>query len=71
MNDVPVRADVLVNESMSPLFAATAEATKAVISLQQFSNHRLDQVQSLCVGHTTSAKRTIGKLDWFGANLTA
>ena len=30
-SDVPVRADVLVNESMSPLFAATAEATEEAI----------------------------------------
>lgn len=30
-SDVPVRSDVLVNESMSPLFAATAEATEEAI----------------------------------------
>ncbi len=30
-SDVPVRVDVLVNESMSPLFAATAEATEEAI----------------------------------------
>ena len=30
-SDVPVRSEVLVNESMSPLFAATAEATEEAI----------------------------------------
>ena len=30
-SDVPVRSDVLVNEAMSPLFAATAEATEEAI----------------------------------------